>query len=1470
MKKNNLLTVGLVLLFGAMAVPTSAQVVSNDNEDGVNKVDSRVRGKDFVPGQVLVKFKDETNIQVHRNAQGKFHAASIGTIDKLLRHYRVNDMEKLFPAEVAKPKAKLRKKVAPNGTIVQERNLDKVFWVKLNTQSPDSTLQLIEKLKSLHEVEYAEPNYRAYITADVPTGDMPYVRSAPQPHLIAPALETEATAICSTPSQNPLYFRQYGITQQNINYLWDKPIINKKRPIIAILDTGVDINHPDLVANIWTNTAEAEGETAYDDDGNEIVDDVHGWNFVENYYDLTDRNGHGTHCAGIAAAVDNGIGIVGANPLALIMPVKVMSDKGIGDDATIARGIVYAAENGADVLSMSFGSTMLSNTMKNALDFAYQTAILVASAGNCGYDIYKPFGTNYPAAYYLVLGVEATGSDLGLASFSNYDPDGPIYSEDGIDGRNYEVQVPGVSIYSTLPNGQYNTLSGTSMSTPLFAGAVSALQMVKDYPSKDVLYGDLIHLKADFAKIYSDDTPRMPKIDLVSLSVDDNVEGNNNIDGQVDVGETILFTPLLRNTWADATDIQLHLTVDPVYASFVEIENPLVPFGQSLSAYGRAEAATPIKVTFANNIGDATRIKFILEVSYHESAESFTQDVYVTVNNMVKISGLVTENRTLTADHVYYVNKNLAIPEGVTLTIEPGTRLEFAGGVGLSSNGKLVANGTPAKPIIFTGHKGADWGSISSHEGRGIHFYSQQYVYTNSESTQFTVIATEQTPNIIYDLDIGYYYKKPGEDIPVFRLNDYVSNPDMTNMDLLSDPNYLTPIINRIIADAENYYSPIATDDKTEEFHLSISLGITWSTYDDPRDLISYCRVEGFEPGGGLYPYMNDCFISPNRTSSYNGVLNSVQGVRNTITNICDVSTSYSYQLSNALSYSNIVNNYLGGDMYDYAISWLPHYGQLAYNNYFNNYMVYIPWNNYHGRLYSLGFDTTTPEIDRSDFPSYLGTSREDIIRPFIWEIGNGQTFGHVDLSSMPTRPYSEAHGIVWKVVVNGKDAQDEFEDLAPLGVGRHKFEVYFNRPMNKAVAPQITFGVREPYTQQSVNEDGSWNEEGTIYTAYKTISGRTSSDGLNRIYVQGAEDNEFFPCPYEKTRFNINIQAAGSMATGFMAEAGLGKVELTWNNDENDFDDAMGFNVYRYNPEEKRTIPAHYDDNGNYIGETEVVDTICLNKEIIDIEATEYIDYDVTPGQTYYYYYKVLSTDLQEYDVSNVVTATPQAGELGDANGDTFVDVADVITTVNFAAGMEPKPFIFEAADMNADLMIDILDVIGIIQKILNPNATAPAMVENVATYTIEDGVLYVESPVDLAGVQVQLNLPQHLQEEGSFSVAEDLDGFEHTSAWLSEQDYLFLAYNMNGKTLSAGKHALLHIGDAQIASIRLSNTMGGSVPVEEGSTTGIEQVITGAETIMGIYNLHGQRVAVRADQLNMLPKGVYIVDGKKVIKWK
>ena len=613
---------------------------------------------------------------------------------------------------------------------------------------------------------------------------------------------------------------------------------------------------------------------------------------------------------------------------------------------------------------------------------------------------------------------------------------------------------------------------------------------------------------------------------------------------------------------------------------------------------------------------------------------------------------------------------------------------------------------------------------------------------------------------------------------------------------------------------------------------------------------------------------MEDCLIIPyNDNSEY--FFDYLEGVRNTITGInCSL---YADRISNQLCFSNIVNNTIV--LYDMI---LPKYSQLINNNYFNNVQLSSASGQYYHKDYWLANNSSIPNVDKSENPSFLGTSREDIVRPYVYEIGNApNTYGQIDLSNMRTTPIAEAHGIVWKVVVNDKDAQDEYEDLTPLGVGKHKFEVYFNRPMNKEKTPQITFGVREPYTQHTVDEDGSWNEEGTIYTAYKTISGKTMSDGVNRIYVQGAEDNEFFECPYEKTRFNINIQAAGSLATGFAGEGKMGRVELTWNNDENDFDDAMGFNIYRFNPDIKRTIPAHYDENWNWVEETQVVDTICINKEIVDIETTEYTDYDVIPGTTYYYMYKVLSTDLKEYDVSNVVAVTPLTSELGDANGSGDVDVADVITTVNYAAGMNPKPFIFEAADVNTDLAIDILDVVGIIQKVLNPTAGARAAAraaeETIAIYSIEDGLLYVESPVALAGVQVQLSLPSNYKLDGMLKVAEDLNGFEHTSAWLSDNDYLFMAYNMSGKTLTPGKHALLRIGDAEISSIRLANAVGHKVTAisNDGSeTTGIDRMGKDVMTVKGVYSINGQKMAGSLEQMKKLPKGVYIIDGQKVVK--
>lgn len=551
----------------------------------------------------------------------------------------------------------------------------------------------------------------------------------------------------------------------------------------------------------------------------------------------------------------------------------------------------------------------------------------------------------------------------------------------------------------------------------------------------------------------------------------------------------------------------------------------------------------------------------------------------------------------------------------------------------------------------------------------------------------------------------------------------------------------------------------------------------------------------------------------------------------------CHSKTSYAAAQGaiKEIKYSNIVNN-TAGRTSEHAIRW----NLLNNDNYINN-----------GEL-TVGAFSESPVIVNNSNPSYLGSARQDIVRnSCLYDMTtSNETFASVDLSNMLLQPVAEAHGIVWKVCVNGKDAQDEYEDLAPLGVGKHKFEVYFNRPMNKAVAPQISFGVRDPWTQNAVAEDGSWNEEGTIYTAYKTITGKTKSDGVNRIYVRGAEDDEYFEIPYEKTRFNVMINAAGSMATGFAAEAKMGRVDLTWDNTHNDFEDAMGFNVYRYNAE---------------AGENTAVR---LNQEIIDVDEEEYTDYEVTPGTTYCYYYKVLSTDLQEYDVSNVVAATPLTSQKGDADGSGDVKVGDVISTVNYILGENPKPFIYEAADMNTDQHVDVLDVIGIIQAILNQPSGSRAFIEGMAqaVYTVEDGILYVETPIALSGIQLQLSVKENV------ATAETLKGFEVASSWLTENDYRMLAYSFGSKTLAPGKHAIMTIGDADLTSLRLADTAGNNVLAVPGEATLIKDAMgSKVMTTKGVYNLSGQKVMGNAQstiQNSQLKKGVYIIDGQKVVK--
>ena len=375
-----------VVLFLTGSTNVSAQV-SNDNEDEVNKIDSRFLQKDYVSGQVLVKFKDENRVNVHRS-RSKFASTNVDRITSVLQKYGVDEMEQLLPNQ--NPKRQLARTRSYNGDTIKEHDLSQLYCISLSDAHHQETMELVDELKALDEVEYAEPNYRVYVMVD--------------------------NHITDNYSSNPMESHQWYLENYGVIELWNKPIINKERPVIAILDTGVDLTHPDLKDNLWINTIEAYGVNNKDNDGNGFNNDVHGWDFVNNSGNIRDNNMHGTHVAGIAAAVNNSTGIVGANPLALIMPITVLQSDGTGDVATIVKGIDYAIQNGATVLNMSFGLYSNSRVLRQTLESAYQKAVLVAAAGNDGRCIYASHWGNkhddpesqsmpcFPAAYSFVLG----------------------------------------------------------------------------------------------------------------------------------------------------------------------------------------------------------------------------------------------------------------------------------------------------------------------------------------------------------------------------------------------------------------------------------------------------------------------------------------------------------------------------------------------------------------------------------------------------------------------------------------------------------------------------------------------------------------------------------------------------------------------------------------------------------------------------------------------------------------------------------------------------------------------------------------------------------------------------------------------------------------------------------------------------------------------------------------------------------
>ena len=215
--------------------------------------------------------------------------------------------------------------------------------------------------------------------------------------------------------------------------------------IIAVVDTGVAYDHPDLSGNIWVNTAELNGSPGIDDDQNGYIDDVYGWDFINNDGHPVDYDQHGTHVAGIIAAKsNNGTGISGVMWSARIMPLRFLGITGSGDVAKASEAIEYAADNGARIINASWGGNDYSSTLYNAIEYARQKNVLVvAAAGN--ETMNNDIDAFYPASFNLsnIISVAATNQNDAIADFSNYG------------ATSVDLGAPGVSIYSSVPVFSY-------------------------------------------------------------------------------------------------------------------------------------------------------------------------------------------------------------------------------------------------------------------------------------------------------------------------------------------------------------------------------------------------------------------------------------------------------------------------------------------------------------------------------------------------------------------------------------------------------------------------------------------------------------------------------------------------------------------------------------------------------------------------------------------------------------------------------------------------------------------------------------------------------------------------------------------------------------------------------------------------------------------------------------------------------